>query len=160
VLGRRDVAVVLSPDDRRTVGQISNLPLRGLEGNYVPLTQLADIYETSGRYIVLHQGARRVQTITCNVAGRDVPSFVAEAKQRLASIPLPPGGYLELAGTAAARAKSAAFCRHGQLSQPAARSSELALRPWWEASYRHLQRRFAFHWLARGFCDPVRDHAA
>jgi len=75
-----DMAVVLSPDDRRTVAQISNLPLRSPEGNYVPLRQLANIYETSGRYIVLHQGARRVQTITCNAAGRDVPSFVADAK--------------------------------------------------------------------------------
>ena len=100
------MAVVLSPDDRRTVAQISNLPLRSPEGNYVPLRQLADIYETSGRYIVLHQGARRVQTVTCNVAGRDVPSFVADAKQRLASVPLPPGAYVEFAGTAAAQAQS------------------------------------------------------
>lgn len=101
-----DVSVVLSPGERHSVDQIGNLPLRSPEGNYVPLRQLADIYETSGRYIVLHQGARRVQTITCNVAGRDVTSFVDEAKQRIGRISLSAGSYVEFTGTAAAQAQS------------------------------------------------------
>jgi Cu/Ag efflux pump CusA len=63
---------------------IGDLPLRGPDGNYVALRQLTDIYESSGRYIVLHQGARRVQTITtCDVEGRDVISFVAKAQRRI-----------------------------------------------------------------------------
>lgn len=101
-----DVSVVLSPGERRSVERIGDLPLRSPEGNYVPLRQLADIYEISGRYIVLHQGARRVQTITCNVAGRDVTSFVDEAKQRVGRISLPGGSYVEFTGTAAAQAQS------------------------------------------------------
>jgi CzcA family heavy metal efflux pump len=101
-----DLSVVLSADERRNPEQIGSLPLRSPEGNYVPLRQLADIYETSGRYIVLHQGARRVQTITCNVAGRDVTSFVAEAKQRIGRMSLAPGAYVEFSGTAAAQAQS------------------------------------------------------
>jgi Cu/Ag efflux pump CusA len=56
--------------------------------------------------VILHQGARRVQTITCNVRGRDVNSFVAEAKQRLSRTTLPPGTYVEFSGTAAAQAQS------------------------------------------------------
>jgi Cu/Ag efflux pump CusA len=48
-----------------------------------------------------------VQTITANVAGRDVASFVAEAKARLAAkISLSTGTYLEFAGTAEAQSKS------------------------------------------------------
>ena len=101
-----EVSVVLAPNERRNPEQIGNLPLRSPEGNYVPLRQLAQVYETSGRYIVLHQGARRVQTITCNVAGRDVTSFVAEAKQRVGKLSLPPGSYVEFTGTAAAQAQS------------------------------------------------------
>ena len=101
-----DVSVVLAPDERRTLEQIGSLPLRSPEGNYVALRQLADIYETSGRYIVLHQGARRVQTIACNVTGRDVTSFVAEAKQRVEKLSLPAGSYVEFSGTAAAQAQS------------------------------------------------------
>src|SRR5262249_54805207 len=63
--------------------------------------------ETSGRYQVLHQGARRVQTITANVARRDVASFVADAKTELAAkVSLPARTYLEFAGTAEAQAKA------------------------------------------------------
>jgi Cu/Ag efflux pump CusA len=101
-----DVSVVLAPDERKSVSEIGALPLRSPNGNYVVLKQMADIYETSGRYIVLHQGARRVQTITCNVAGGDAGSFVAEAHKRLSSISLPQGTYVEFAGTAAAQAQS------------------------------------------------------
>lgn len=101
-----DVAVVLSSGDRRSVTQVANLPLRSPAGNYLRLGQLADIYESSGRYIVLHQGARRVQAITCNVAGRDVTSFVAEARQRVPALRMAPGSYIEFAGTAAAQSQS------------------------------------------------------
>lgn len=67
---------------------------------------LADVYATSSRYVVLHNGARRVQTITCNVTGRDVASFVADAKERLAKVQLKPGNYIEFGGAAAAQSAS------------------------------------------------------
>ncbi len=71
------------------------------------ISQLADIYETSGRYIILHDGARRVQTITCNVKGTDVVSFVKDAKGKIeSSIKFPGGTYIEFGGTAAAQSKS------------------------------------------------------
>ncbi len=102
-----DVSVVLDPADRRSVAGVGSLPLRNSEGEYVRLGQLADIYETSGRYAVLHQGARRVQTVTCNVEGGDVGSFVKEAKARvLSSVSLPAGTYVQFAGTAQARAQA------------------------------------------------------
>src|SRR6202795_2397748 len=83
------------------------MPLRAPNGPYVRLKQLGDIYETSGRYQILHQGARRVQTITANVAGRDVASFVADAKAQLAAkVALPTGTYLEFAGAAEAQSKA------------------------------------------------------
>jgi Cu/Ag efflux pump CusA len=73
-----DVAVILAPGERRTISEIGALALRSPEGNYVPLVQIAAIYESSGRYIILHQVARRVQKITCNVEGRDLAGFVEE----------------------------------------------------------------------------------
>ena len=49
-----------------------------------------------------------MQTITCNVAGRDVNSFVGEIKERIgANILLPAGSYIEFRGTAQAQAASA-----------------------------------------------------
>ncbi|HEV2209203.1 MAG TPA: efflux RND transporter permease subunit, partial [Verrucomicrobiae bacterium] len=101
-----DVSVILTPEVRDSVSEIGSLPLRSPDGNYVQLRQLADIYETSGRYMILHEGARRVQTITCNVTGRDLASFVKDAQDRIAHLSLPPGTYVEFAGTAAAQAQS------------------------------------------------------
>src|SRR5215831_4238382 len=101
-----EVAVRLAPNSRPAITQIGALPLRSPDGNFVTLSQLADVQQSSGRYVILHQGARRVQTITCNVRGRDVNSFVEEAKQRIARTTLPPGTYVEFSGTAAAQAQS------------------------------------------------------
>jgi CzcA family heavy metal efflux pump len=101
------VAVILDPSLRRSVTAIGALPLRNPTGTYVPLARVADILATSGRYSVLHDGARRVQAVTCNVIGRDVASFVTEASRRIAAaVPLPVGTYLDFAGSAAAQARS------------------------------------------------------
>lgn len=101
-----DVSVIL-PAKHRSIAQIEKLSLRNSEGTYLPLRQLADVYETLGRYIVLHEGARRIQTITCNVAGRDVGAFVTEARKRIVSqVALPAGTYIAFSGTAAAQAQS------------------------------------------------------
>ena len=102
-----DVAVILDPELRKTVADVRALPLRNSNGTYVRLQQLADIYETSGRYVLLHEGARRVQTVTCNVAGRDLNSFVAQAKREvLSSIAQPGGTYIEFGGASEAQAQS------------------------------------------------------
>lgn len=81
--------------------------MRSPSGNYVRLNQLANVYETAGRYSVLHSGARRVQTITLNVSGRDLNSFVDAARKQIGSrVKLPAGTYIEFAGTAVAQAQS------------------------------------------------------
>ncbi|TBR12683.1 MAG: efflux RND transporter permease subunit [Rugosibacter sp.] len=101
------VTVILDPSRRRTINDVGALPLRNPDGIYLQLRQLADIYQTSGRYIVLHNGARRVQTITANVSGRDVNSFVADARAQItSSVKLPAGSYVEFTGAAAAQAQS------------------------------------------------------
>ena len=101
------VSAILVPSRRRTIDDIGALPLRNPDGVYVSLRQVADLYEASGRYIVLHNGARRVQTITANVSGRDVNSFVSDAKALIAgSVKLPAGSYVEFTGAAAAQAQS------------------------------------------------------
>ena len=101
-----DVAVVLAAGDRPALSEIGNLPLRAPDGNFVTLKQVADIYLTSGRYSILHEGARRVQTITCNVHGRSVESFVDEARKRIRQLPLSSGTYVEFSGTVEAQAQS------------------------------------------------------
>lgn len=101
------VSVILPPALRNRVDSVSALPIRSPEGIYIPLGQLARVYETSGRYAVLHDGARRVQTITLNVAGGNVDAFVRDAQKQIVSkVSLAPGNYVQFSGTAAAQAQS------------------------------------------------------
>jgi CzcA family heavy metal efflux pump len=101
-----DVSAILAPNDRQSVSEIGALPVRSPAGNYVTLNQLADVYQTSGRYVILHEGARRVQVITCNVTGRSVSAFVQEAQKRISQLSLPSGEYVEFGGTAVAQKQS------------------------------------------------------
>jgi Cu/Ag efflux pump CusA len=100
-----DVAVTLDPASRRDPADVGELLLSSTTGTRVRLREVADVYLTSGPFSILHDGARRRQTITCNNAGRDVKSLVAEARRTLeAKVKLPAGMYLEYAGAAEAEA--------------------------------------------------------
>ncbi len=101
-----DLSVVLASSHRPAISEIGALPLRTPDGNFVMLRQVADIYQSSGRYVILHEGARRVQTITCNVEGRSVDSFVDEARKRISRLVLSAGSYVEFSGTVEAQAQA------------------------------------------------------
>ena len=102
-----DVDVILPPSLRSSVDSVAQLPLRNPEGIYVPLGQLANVYETSGRYSVLHDGARRVQTITLDAAANNVTEFVRSAQQQIAAkVKLASGDYVQFSGTAEAEAQA------------------------------------------------------
>ena len=102
-----DVTVVLDQALRREPEGIGALTLRNTEGLQVPLRELADIYPTTGRYAILHDGARRRQAVTCNVRGRDPASFVAEARRKVAAeVGFPAGVYPVFAGVTEARARA------------------------------------------------------
>jgi len=102
-----DVLVILPPADRRDPETVGSFLVSNSQGMRLPLQELADVYLTSGRYSILHDGARRRQTVTCNPAGRDVASFVADAQRQIgAKVKLPPGVYLEYSGAAQEQAKA------------------------------------------------------
>jgi Cu/Ag efflux pump CusA len=99
-----DVTVVLPPEERQDPEAIGSLLLSSPQGTRLPLSELAEIYPTTGRPTILHEGARRRQTITCATSGRDVTSFVAEArKQVTAKVSFPAGTYPAFSGTAQAK---------------------------------------------------------
>jgi len=102
-----NVITLLDPASRERVTDIGNLPLRTPQGAYVVLKQVADIYEVTGRYQVMHLGAQRLQTVTANVAGRAVTAFVQEAKTAVAAkVALPVGTYIQFTGAAEGQAQS------------------------------------------------------
>lgn len=101
------VAVILPPGLRNSTDLVGALPLKNPEGVYIPLSQLADVSQTSGRYNILHEGARRVQTITLNVPASQADAFARNATAQIAAkVHLAPGDYVQFTGTAAAQAKS------------------------------------------------------
>ena len=101
------VSVVLAPDLRTNPDSVAKLPLVTADGSMVPLSDVADVRQGSGRYVVLHAGGQRLQTLTCNVTGRDLNSFFDELQQRIhAEVDFPPEVYLEFTGAAVAQAKS------------------------------------------------------
>ena len=107
--GNRPLAVVVALDDdaRGRVERVGALPLRTPGGAMVALRDVADIEQESGRDEVLHQGAQRLQTVTADVAGRDLESFVGEVRQRVAAdVHLPVGTYVDFAGAAQAASQS------------------------------------------------------
>jgi CzcA family heavy metal efflux pump len=96
-----DIAVILDPALRKDPETVGGLLLTSMTGVRVPLREIADIYLASSRSSILHEGARRRQTITCAPSGRDVQSFVADAQAAIAQkVSLPSGMYVEFAGAA------------------------------------------------------------
>jgi Cu(I)/Ag(I) efflux system membrane protein CusA/SilA len=70
-----------------------------LNGTQVPLGQLAEIRRVSGPAMISSENGLLVVAVLLNVRGRDVGSFVEEAKQAIAArIPLPAGSYIEWSG--------------------------------------------------------------
>jgi len=107
-----NVTVSLSPASRQSPAQVGLLSMRNPQGLIVPLKQLADIYQSSGRFQIQHSGGQRLQTVTSGVRGRAISAFVAEAQARIKRDVVFPGGtYAVFAGEAQARAKS----QHGLL---------------------------------------------
>jgi Cu/Ag efflux pump CusA len=91
-------------DDLREIG---GLPLKNPDGKIVYLRDVADISQENGRSKILHAGAKRIQTITCNIEDRDLNSFAKEMKQRInTDITLSSGNFVTYTGEAEANAQS------------------------------------------------------
>jgi len=98
-----DVVVVMDPSLRQDPEQIGSFLLRNSEGATLRLDELADVNAAAGRFMIMHDDARRRQTITCNVEERDIASFVDEAKTEVAKLAFPAGVYAQFSGTAELR---------------------------------------------------------
>jgi CzcA family heavy metal efflux pump len=102
-----DLVVVLAPEFRRDPESVAALRVRNAEGASVALSAIADVTQASSRYMLLHDGGRRRQTVTCNVSGRDVASFVDEARAKVATqVAFPRGTYAVFGGAAEQEAKA------------------------------------------------------
>ena len=102
-----DINVLLDPALRREPEQIGSLLLRNPAGLVIPLHELADVFLTTGRYTIQHDGASRRQVVACTPTGRDITSFVEEAKKEVAAkVNFPKGVYAVFGGNAVAAAQA------------------------------------------------------
>jgi Cu/Ag efflux pump CusA len=96
-----EVSVILPPDARQSLADLVKLPFKTPDGLLVELSRIADLRQVGGRYNILHRGGQRVQTVTANVAGRDLQSFMDELRRRtLSELGFPPEITPEFTGAA------------------------------------------------------------
>lgn len=97
-----DVVVILKPDARSRVEQLSNLMISNARAR-VLLGSVATITLTDGRSNIRHDGAQRRVNVAFNGGTeRGLQATVAEVKQKVASLKLPSDVYISYAGQAEA----------------------------------------------------------
>jgi CzcA family heavy metal efflux pump len=99
-----NVSVILDAETRQDPEEIGSLMLTNTDGLRVPLRGLANVFQDTGRTMILHEGTRRRQAVTCDVRGRDLTGFVAEARRAIQTkVSLPTGTYTVFGGASQAR---------------------------------------------------------
>jgi cobalt-zinc-cadmium resistance protein CzcA len=97
---RRFELVVRLPEIyRRDPSAVSRILVSTASGARIPLSRLAAIREIEGPSTITREWQRRRIVVQCNVSGRDVASFVAEARRRIeADVELPTGYFTAYGG--------------------------------------------------------------
>ena len=87
--------VVRLPEEYRASPEaIGNVLLPTPSGERIPLSRLATVQVVEGPATITREWGQRRITVTCNVRGRDLGSFVAEARQKVGEqVQMPPGRY-------------------------------------------------------------------
>jgi cobalt-zinc-cadmium resistance protein CzcA len=91
---RFPIVIRLPESARQGPQSIADIAVRGPGGEAVPLERIADIETVSGPKFVTREWSERRVVVQCNVRGRDVGGFVAEAQQSIAGqVDLPAGKF-------------------------------------------------------------------
>ena len=94
-----DITVRLPEEKRNSLETIKNILITTKTGMNIPLEQLAEVKMIEGPVQISRQDGIRRIGIEMNVTGRDIGSFVAEAKQKIQEkVKLPPGYYMTWGG--------------------------------------------------------------
>lgn len=94
-----DITVRLPEEKRNSLETIKNIMVTTKTGVNIPLEQLADVTMIEGPVQISRQDGIRRIGIEMNISGRDIGSFVAEAKQKIQEkVKLPAGYYLTWGG--------------------------------------------------------------
>jgi CzcA family heavy metal efflux pump len=87
------------PDEVRFDPQrLGAVPIRGSEGQMVPLSALAHLESANGEGLLMRENLRQMAMVTARLEGRDLSGAARELQQKLAAVKLPVGYSLELGG--------------------------------------------------------------
>jgi Cu(I)/Ag(I) efflux system membrane protein CusA/SilA len=96
---RFPVRVRYAPQYRADPEALASVLVNAPNGTQVPLGQVATIKQVSGPAMIASENGLLVVSVLLNVRGRDVGSFVEEARQLVANtVKLPQGSYIEWSG--------------------------------------------------------------
>jgi Cu(I)/Ag(I) efflux system membrane protein CusA/SilA len=96
---RFPVRVRYAPEFRNSPEALGRIPVAMPNGGTVPLAQVAEIRSVEGPAMIQSENGLLRGTVLLNVRGRDVGSFVEEAKQKIeAEVELPAGYYIAWSG--------------------------------------------------------------
>ncbi len=90
---RFPVRVRFAPEFRKDAETIGQLPLLTTSGMTIPLAQVTSIRTVNGASMISSENGLLRGTVLLNVRGRDVGSFVEQAKQAVVNQVQLPGGY-------------------------------------------------------------------
>ncbi len=97
---RFDIVVRLPEELRQDPQVLERLPIPLPGGGSVPLAEVARIERTQGPNQISRENGKRRAVVTSNVRGRDLGSFVREARRRItAEVDVPDGYWIEYGGT-------------------------------------------------------------
>jgi cobalt-zinc-cadmium resistance protein CzcA len=96
---RFPLAARLPEDLSRNVASLAGMLLLTPAGERLPLGHVATVEKTTGPKMIPREWSQRRITVQCNVRGRDLGSFIAEAQQRIREqVLLPPNYRVEWGG--------------------------------------------------------------
>ena len=96
---RSDVVVRFPKGLREDLERLQDLQVQSPGDQHVPLSQIATITQEAGPTMIQRESGQRRISIQCNVSGRDMGGFVADAQKAVASqVKLPSGYYVTWGG--------------------------------------------------------------
>jgi Cu(I)/Ag(I) efflux system membrane protein CusA/SilA len=96
---RFPVRVRYAPQYRASPEALAGALVTAPNGTQIPLAQLAEIKRVDGPSMIASENGLLVVNVLLNVRGRDVGSFVEEARARISqAVPLSAGSYIEWSG--------------------------------------------------------------
>ncbi|PDX10505.1 efflux RND transporter permease subunit [Helicobacter pylori] len=98
-ISRTPVMIRQESDFASSITKIKSLALTSKYGVLVPITSIAKIEEVDGPVSIVREDSRRMSVVRSNVVGRDLNSFVEEAKKVIAqNVKLPSSYYITYGG--------------------------------------------------------------